>query len=224
MDITAGRYRARLVTLDAADAALALRAQVFRGGADDADAFDAVAQHLLIEEEGALRASARLWVQRDRVSMRAGYTGRRYDLTRFSEHFPQGLEVGRICLARGATDPDLPRLMLAALARVVEETGVPVLYGCSSFPRDGTGMARLDGHIAPEVWAPGSGDGQTVPIPDTPGDLPPMLRSYLALGASVSDHAVVDEDLNTLHVFTALPIAAIPPARVRLLTGMLSPA
>jgi L-ornithine Nalpha-acyltransferase len=45
--------------------------------------------------------------------------------------------------------------------------------------------------------------------------MPPLLRSYLAMGGWVSDHAVVDRDLNTLHVFTGLEIRAIPEARAR---------
>jgi len=37
------------------------------------------------------------------------------------------------------------------------------------------------------------------------------------MGGWVSDHAVVDNDMNTLHVFTGVEIGAIPPARKRLL-------
>ena len=47
--------------------------------------------------------------------------------------------------------------------------------------------------------------------------MPPLLRTYLTMGGWVSDHAVVDTHMNTLHVFTGLEIAAIPPARARLL-------
>lgn len=47
-------------------------------------------------------------------------------------------------------------------------------------------------------------------------ELPPLLRTYLMMGGWVSDHAVVDRHLNTLHVFTGLEIRAIPPARARL--------
>jgi putative hemolysin len=50
--------------------------------------------------------------------------------------------------------------------------------------------------------------------------MPPLLRSYLAMGGWVSDHAVVDRDLNTLHVFTGLEIRALPEARARLLRGV----
>ena len=47
--------------------------------------------------------------------------------------------------------------------------------------------------------------------------MPPLLKTYLLMGGWVSDHAVVDRDLGTLHVFTGLEISAIPPARKRLL-------
>ena len=45
--------------------------------------------------------------------------------------------------------------------------------------------------------------------------MPPLLRSYLTMGGWVSDHAVVDRELDTLNVFTGLEIATIPEARAR---------
>ena len=50
--------------------------------------------------------------------------------------------------------------------------------------------------------------------------MPPLLRTYLLMGGWVSDHAVIDRDLGTLHVFTGLEIGAVPPARARLLRGL----
>ena len=50
--------------------------------------------------------------------------------------------------------------------------------------------------------------------------MPPLLRTYLMMGGWVSDHAVVDRQMNTLHVFTGLEIGAIPPARKRLLRSV----
>jgi L-ornithine Nalpha-acyltransferase len=49
---------------------------------------------------------------------------------------------------------------------------------------------------------------------------PALLRTYLVMGGWVSDHAVIDRALDTLHVFTALPIANIPPARARALRAL----
>ncbi len=40
------------------------------------------------------------------------------------------------------------------------------------------------------------------------------------MGGWVSDHAVVDQQMNTLHVFTGVEIGAIPPARKRLLRAV----
>ena len=51
-------------------------------------------------------------------------------------------------------------------------------------------------------------------------DMPPLLRTYLLMGGWVSDHAVIDRDLNTMHVFTAVDIKAIPQARKRLLRAL----
>ncbi len=47
--------------------------------------------------------------------------------------------------------------------------------------------------------------------------MPPLLRSYQLMGGWVSDHAVVDTDLDTLHVFTGLEVRAIPESRARAL-------
>ncbi len=47
--------------------------------------------------------------------------------------------------------------------------------------------------------------------------MPPLLRTYLAMGGWVSDHAVIDRALHTLHVLTVVEIAKIPPARAKAL-------
>ena len=50
--------------------------------------------------------------------------------------------------------------------------------------------------------------------------LPPLLKTYLMMGGWVSDHAVVDHQMGTLHVFTGVEIGKIPAARKRLLRAM----
>ena len=47
--------------------------------------------------------------------------------------------------------------------------------------------------------------------------MPPLLRTYLMMGGWVSDHAVIDRDLGTLHVFTGVEIKGVPEGRVRAL-------
>jgi putative hemolysin len=223
MEIEAGSLRARLVGPDRAGPALALRAARFRGGASDTDAFDARCEHLLIEGQGGLMGAARVAIE-DGAAMAHGYTGQFYDLSRFADRFARGLEIGRVCLVPGPADPDVPRLMLAALARLVELRGVDVLFGCTSFPADAAPLARLADRVAPADWLPAARASERRALEGTRGTVPPLMRAWLGLGARVSDHAVVDRDLGTVHVFTALPVATIPPARARLLTRMPTPA
>ncbi len=109
--------------------------------------------------------------------------------------------------------------------------GRALLFGCTSFPGADPrphlpALAYLaHRHLGPEHLRPLRRAPQAValsglPMPDRPPALPPLLRSYLAMGGWVSDHAVLDHDLDTLHVFTALDIAAIPPARARALRSV----
>ncbi|APX88497.1 hypothetical protein BV394_01120 [Brevirhabdus pacifica] len=45
--------------------------------------------------------------------------------------------------------------------------------------------------------------------------MPGLLRTYLVMGGWVSDHAVVDAQMNTLHVFTGVELSRVPAARAR---------
>ncbi len=222
MEFTAGSRRARLVPFRDAGAALDLRARVFRAGAPDGDGHDPAARHLLLEEDGRLVGCARITLQVG-AAAGVGYTAQHYDLRRFTARFPRTLEVGRVCLAPDAEGPTPARLLLAALTRVAIADRVAAVFGCASLPADGTGLARLRGcgvRFAPMPPA-------RCPAPPSSGmsgPLPPLLRTYLALGAMVSDEAVADPDLGTLHVFAALPVAAVRRARIRRLAALLQPA
>jgi len=128
------------------------------------------------------------------------------------------------------------RVAWGALTRFVDDNGVEMLFGCSSFKGTAAGayydaFALLrERHLAPKRWLPKIKAPTVFRFaeklrlkPDARRALlgmPPLLRSYLAMGGWVSDHAVVDRDMNTLHVFTGLEIQAIPPARKRLLRAV----
>ncbi|WP_299646895.1 GNAT family N-acetyltransferase [uncultured Jannaschia sp.] len=223
MDVTVGRLRARLVGVAEAGTGFALRARTFRGGATDLDGHDRDAQHLLVEDGGVTCGYARIALQRDGTAA-DGYAGGRYDLATFARVFPRAVEVGRICLAPERDDPQVLRLMLAMLARLVGAERAQVLHGCASLSMGGCGSLALTDRIAPEAWRPRPRAAETAPLTALSGPMPPLLRMWLALGASVSDHAVFDRDLGTLHVHTALPVAAIPRNRAQRLAGLLSDA
>ena len=239
-----GRYIARLAGSEAdVRAAQALRHRCFRaarglaGGQLDHDAFDDRCLHVLIEdrESGALLGCYRLLLLPSARELGHSYAGQFYDLAALAGFPGPVLELGRFCIDAACTDPDVLRIAWGAMTRVVDGQGVTLLFGCTSF--DGTDPAPhaealgllASRHLAPAPWRPGRRADETVPLPDHPFDakramaaMPPLLRTYLGMGGWVSDHAVIDRDLQTLHVFTGVEIAAIPAARARLLRAVAS--
>ena len=194
----------------------------------DSDAFDALSQHVMIEEAGVLVGTLRLRVLPDLADLNATYTGGFYAIYGLAG---PSLEIGRFCVVPDATVPDVLREAWAVLTRVVDSQDIQVIFGCASF--EGTDparyadafsllRARYQGNMRVEVKA-----FETKPLyevatadlnPTAAGlQLPALLRSYLAMGGYVSDHLVIDRALGTLHVFTAVEIAKIPPARARAL-------
>lgn len=224
-----GRYVARLAAApgDVA-AAQALRHLCFFGGTGlDVDDFDPLCRHVLVEEAvtGRLVCCYRLLLT-DGAGLDTSYAAGFYDLTRLRGFPGPMLELGRFCIRPGPPDPDIPRLAWAAMTRIVDAEGVALLFGCASFagtdpaPHEAAFARLAAAHLAPERWRPGRRAAETValrPGAEGPVALPPLLRTYLAMGGWVSDHAVVDRRMNTLHVFTGVEVAAIPPARARAL-------
>lgn len=203
----------------------------------DGDDHDARCRIGLIED-GAGRAAAtfRLLLLPDGSAVPGSYSAQFYDLSRLAAYPLRMAELGRFCVEPGLNDPTILRVAWAELARIVDAERIKMLFGCSSFPGceagrylDAFAMLR-ERHLAPRRWQP------RVKAPDVfrfarrvrhrpdpvraMRSMPPLLKSYLALGGRVSDHAVIDRDLGTLHVFTALEVASIPPARARSLRGL----
>lgn len=211
----------------------ALRHRCFFGSDGlDQDAFDANCRHAMIANETGLVATFRMQ-QIDSASLCRSYAAGAYDLARLADYSHNMLELGRFCILPGAAQADVMRLAWGLLAQVVDDAQIGLIFGCTSFP--GTDPAPYSDafaflaarHVAPVTMLPGKGADETVPFPDHATDrrraieqLPPLLRSYLSMGGWVSDHAVIDHQMNRLHVFTGLEVARISPARARALRAI----
>ena len=210
----------------------ALRHMCFFGTAGrDEDAHDAVCDHLMIAGPEGLVGTCRLRVL-DAATLEGCYTAESYDLARLKGYPAPLLELGRFCIAEGAREADAIRLAWGMLARIVDARGIGLVFGCASFP----GLAQRDAgfsvlarrHRAPQHWAPQVRAAEIVPLVDAGHDtraglreIPALLRSYLGLGGWVSDHAVIDRRMQTLHVLTAVEIARVPEGRARALRAVM---
>ena len=218
-------------------ACLALRALAFRGpaGGADGDGFDALCTHMMVEDARTdeLLCTFRLMPLVSGAEIGGSYSAQFYGLSALESFDAPMAEMGRFCVRPGVRDPDVLRVAWGALARAVDAREVGLLFGCSSFRgteahAHGDALALLRArHLAPPRWRPLVKAREVVRYaarlrrkPDmrrAMQAMPPLLRSYLTLGGWVSDHAVIDRDLGTMHVFTGLEIARIPPARARAL-------
>ncbi|WP_299042242.1 GNAT family N-acyltransferase [uncultured Tateyamaria sp.] len=232
-----GRYVARTAqTPSDLRAAQALRARCF-GLETDSDAFDDRSTHILVRRvaDDALVCCFRM-MPLTGATISHSYSAQYYELSALEAFDGKMVEMGRFCVDPDAADPDILRVAWGAMTTYVDDTGVELLFGCSSFAGTETAdyldaFAMLKArHLAPTRWLPRVKAPKVFEFaarlrhkPDAKLAMlrmPPLLRTYLMMGGWVSDHAVVDDDMNTLHVFTGVEIGAIPPARKRLLRAV----
>jgi len=231
-----GRYVVR-VAADRQDllAGFELRGLCFGRGAPDQDDFDDRCLQILVtdQEAGQLVCCFRMLILESGSDVDKSYSAQFYDLAALTRFKGKMAELGRFCIHPDYNDPDILRIAWGAMTGIVDGQGIDMLFGCSSFAGTATddyldAFAMLKHrHLAPKRWLP------RIKAPDVfrfaarlrqkPDarramlGMPPLLRTYLLMGGWVSDHAVVDHHMNTLHVFTGLEIGAIPAARKRLL-------
>ncbi|MEJ5217005.1 GNAT family N-acyltransferase [Cognatishimia sp. D5M38] len=234
------RYEAFEATTRAEiEAAQRLRHLAFKGvDGLDADAFDEICTHILVKDRksGDLVCCFRFLPLNSGNEIAQSYSAQYYELSALQNFQGTMVEMGRFCIHPDVQDPDILRVAWAAMTAYVDNNNVELLFGCSSFKGtdakeyfDAFAMLR-DRHIAPKRWLPrvkapkvfqfAARQRRKPDLKQAQLRMPPLLRTYLMMGGWVSDHAVVDEQMNTLHVFTGLEIKAIPPARKRLLRAM----
>lgn len=235
--LTKGKYTVQRALGDADRAAVfALRGLCFGAAGGAADQFDTAATHVLVRMAGGqVVASFRMSVF-DGEQVASSYAAAFYDMAALAQFDGPMLELGRFCIHPDHSDPDILRIAWAALTGFVDAEGVQMLFGCASFAGtdpdpylDAFAVLKAR-HLGPEAWRPARKAAEVFRYgtvlnrkPDLRkgnAAMPPLLRTYLMMGGWVSDHAVVDRTMNTLHVFTALETGAIPPARKKLLRAL----
>lgn len=228
-----GRYGVRMATTDADIAACqALRHRCFfRQSGLDRDDFDTQCAHVMIAGDQGLVGTFRVMILADGSTIDQTYAAISYDLTRLGRFQAPMLEMGRFCIDPAAQGSDVLRLAWGALAQIVDANNVALMFGCSSF--EGVDPTRYKAAFAvlaaryqsPDRFAPAKRRVESVALQTGQeagalAQMPPLLRTYLSMGGWVSDHAVVDRHMQTLHVFTGLEIARIPPGRAQALRAL----
>ena len=236
------RYRARLASSQREVlAAQALRYQCFNllnKVELDVDDFDTICQHVLIEnlETNKLICCYRILNFENGKNISSSYSAQFYDLKSIESYSKPMIEVGRFCIDPEVNDPSVVLTAWAALAQIVAQSRTELLFGCSSFEGidkrkyvDSFALLR-ERYIAPVHWRPRIKSAKVfcyskdlkckVDKKKALINMPPLLKTYLSMGAWVSDHAVVDLNMKTLHLFTGMEISKIPKSRKQFLLNL----
>lgn len=205
----------------------------------DRDAFDRICDHLLVVDHDDLRpgrfgrqrprivGTYRL-LRQDVAEANGGfYTAGEFDvgplMTRHGN--ARFLELGRSCVLKPYRTKRTVELLWHGIWAYVLQHGIDAMFGCASI--EGTDpdrlalpLAFLHHHArAPEPWRVAALPERFVAMDRLPKDeidtraalhaLPPLIKGYLRLGASIGDGAVIDHQFGTTDVLVVLPVSAI---------------
>lgn len=199
--------------------------------AQDYDAFDEIADHLIIldtsieDPEQQIVGNYRLL--RQEVAEKHGryYSASEYDISPIIENCSHVLELGRSCVDADYRTRPVLQLLWQGIAEYVMHYGVTMLFGCASF--DGNDVEKLAPmlsylhhyHRAPEYIRARALPEHYVELNRMPKDqldpkkimreVPPLIKGYLRIGAFIGDGAYVDEQFNTTDVCIILKTAFV---------------
>jgi putative hemolysin len=234
-ELRSGNLGVRLaVSAEEIDAVQALRYRVFykeMGAHADAatsetqrdrDAFDTVADHLLVVDHtlgdgGASVVGTYRLIQRE-GAQRIGhfYSAGEYDISRIEACAGRVLELGRSCVDTGYRSRAVMQLLWRGIAAYVFQHKIEVMFGCASLPGIDPDALALEltylyyHHLAPAAICPRALphryidmrrlDRDSIDARGALNKLPPLVKGYLRLGGFVGDGAVIDTAFNTTDV------------------------
>jgi putative hemolysin len=187
----------------------------------DRDPFDAVCDHLLVEDTttGEVVGTYRLQMGTIAAQALGYYSEQEFNFAPFEKIRPQVLELGRACVHRDHRSFEVLNLLWKGIAQYASSTGTRYLLGCSSLtsqdPVDGWSVFnRLRNYLCDETLqtAPKPGFRLTSMEVDSEKDPPKLLRAYLAIGAKICGPPAIDREFRTIDFLTLLDLQTLPPS------------
>lgn len=194
----------------------------------DADPFDAVCDHVLIERVGTgeLVGTYRLQTGRRAAAGLGYYSEQEFDFGPFEGIRGEMIELGRACVHREHRSMAVVSRLWRAIAEYARERGGRYLIGCSSLtsqePAEAWGVyGRLVGrYLVAEPWRTWPRAGYECPrvaVPDTTTPAPRLLLAYLGLGARICGEPALDREFKTVDFLTFLDLRHLAAGAQRFL-------
>jgi L-ornithine Nalpha-acyltransferase len=197
----------------------------------DFDSYDEITDHLIVIDESIADPQQRIvgtyrLLRREKLAKdQCFYTSGEYNIAPLLNCQTTLLELGRSCvLAEYRTRPVL-QLLWQGITDYMLDYNIGLMFGCASL--HGTDIPTLAGplsylyhhHLAPENLRPRALESRYVDMNIIPEDqldartvfnqLPPLVKGYLRLGATIGDGAVIDEQFDTVDVCIVLEMQQV---------------
>lgn len=186
----------------------------------DIDDYDEFADHLVVIDQSGGReqiiGTYRLLRQELADKYGKFYSSAEYDLERLINSDASLLELGRSCVLPEYRTRPVLQLLWQGIADFVAENKVDLMFGCASL--HSTDIKSISQplsylyhyHLAPEHLRARAVKGRYINMNIVPkeelerrkvfSNLPPLIKGYLRVGATIGDGAVIDEQFNTTDV------------------------
>jgi len=187
----------------------------------DFDAFDAVADHIIVKCAYSHRIVGTYRLQKgDIAALNLGYySEREFDFTPYQRIRPQVLELGRACIHQDHRNTQVLMLLWKAIASYGIQHGCRYLIGCSSLSSQDAAVgaavyAKMTKFLAdPELQTrpqPPYTCALSSSAPAHEAKVPKLLRAYLTIGAQICGPPALDAEFGTIDFLTLLDLAKVP--------------
>lgn len=187
----------------------------------DADPFDEVCDHLLVEHlpTGEVVGTYRLQTGLTAAGHLGYYSEQEFDFRPLEPLRSQLIELGRACVHHQHRNLVVLGLLWKGIADYARERGGRYLCGCSSLTSQdpATGASAYADlcrkHLVESPW-------RTRPLPafacpldqlaEEPVKIPKLLRAYLSIGAKICGPPALDRQFKTIDFLTLVDLPAMP--------------
>jgi putative hemolysin len=198
----------------------------------DADAFDAVCEHLMVKDalNGAVVGTYRLQTGTKAAQCLGYYCAQEFDFSTFATLRSEMLELGRACIAREHRSMQVICMLWRGIAEYASEHGARYLFGCSSLTSQEPAMGHATFAALQTYLAPAPLQTMVLPTYQLPAvdshnvaaNIPKLLSAYLALGAWICSPPALDTSFGTIDFLTCLDLQSSHMAQRRKRFGITS--
>ncbi len=187
----------------------------------DADPFDAVCDHLVVEHLATREIVGTYRLQTGRIALKnlGYYSAQEFDFAPFEPMRGEMVELGRACVHQKHRNMIVLGLLWKGIADYAREHSARYLCGCTSITsQDAAVGASAYAELRTEHLA--SAEWITKPLPAyecalgtlavEPPRIPKLLRAYLNVGAKICGPPALDRTFKTIDFLTCLDIADVP--------------